>query len=118
MSEVDQDLKDKFREELDDFEAAWGVLQLRAGLRVEKLHSAITQIEAFIFSHLNPLLEWIGEVEEIVSSSRPVAGDLVSLEAFREKLTVRDPKPVLVFGLSSCFSFLISINVCARGILS
>eukprot|EP00117_Sycon_ciliatum_P038530 scpid1069/ scgid3428/ Dystonin; 230 kDa bullous pemphigoid antigen; 230/240 kDa bullous pemphigoid antigen; Bullous pemphigoid antigen 1; Dystonia musculorum protein; Hemidesmosomal plaque protein len=100
-TECEQARKDQFNDTLEDFQAAWGVLQLRAGLRVEKLRSAIARIEVFVFNHLSPMLDWMSGVEMLVSPDRPILGDIdamhtiaTELEEVADALKQQEPKYV------------------------
>ena len=88
LCEVGQQEKEKFHDDLDDFQAGWGVLQLRAGLRIEKLRSAISQIETFVYTHLNPMLEWIGGAEDVIAPTFLAANDIAALEMYCDSLEV------------------------------
>lgn len=97
LCELSQAAKENFRMTVEDFHARWGVVQLRAGLRVEKLRAAVAETDEFINGHLNPLLNWMNEASVILSPVRSIGGDLHTLDTIAQDIQV---SAMSVVGLS------------------
>ena len=88
LCELGQAAKSNFRAAVEDFQARWGVVQLRAGLRVEKLRSAVLATDEFLNLNFTPLLDWMNEAAVVLSPDWPIGGDLSALESIGNQLQV------------------------------
>ena len=88
LSEVEEEEKLQFHHNVENLRARYDDLLQTCENRSKQLATAAEETGKFLDDHLNPLLEWLNEVEVLVSPDQPVGGDAAAVESTKKQLEV------------------------------
>ena len=90
MSEADNRDKEEFGQNVANMQRRWEMLKATAVEVCERHRVACDRTSEFIDDHLNPLMDWIMEVEPLLGEKYTIGGDAAALDELQQKFDVSD----------------------------